>query len=246
MDHEKIQRYLLHLQEEKGLSWSSCNIVVAGLRFFYTQTLGKTATSLSIPPRKQQSRLPEILSFQELERLLIAASSPKRRALLMTTYAGGLRVSEVVRLKVSNLDSERRMIRVEQGKGNKDRYTILSKRLLEELRLYWKMYRPTTWLFPSRNPEKPMHIGTAQKIYYKAKRDAGLKKGRGIHTLRHCFATHLLEAGTDLRTIQIMMGHRSIITTMLYLQVTQKRLDALQSPFDLLNLPQVTNFQRKR
>ena len=246
INNEKIQRYLLYLKEERELSWSSCNIVVCGLRFFYSKTLGKTSTSLSIPPRKQQTRLPEIFSFKELERLFVSASSPKRRALLMTTYAAGLRVSEVVNLKVSDIDGERMTIRVEQGKGNKDRYTILSKRLLEELRLYWKMYRPRIWLFPSQNPKKSMHIGTAQKIYYQEKERAGLTKGRGIHTLRHCFATHLLEAGTDLRTIQIMMGHNSITTTMVYLQVTRKRLESLQSPFDLLDLSQINNFQHKR
>jgi site-specific recombinase XerD len=246
IDHEKIQQYLLHLQEERELSWSSCNIVVCGLRFFYSKTLGRTSASLSLPPRKKQTRLPEIFSFKELERLFASAGSPKRRALLMTTYAAGLRVSEVVNLKVSDIDGERMMIRVEQGKGNKDRYTIGSKRLLEELRVYWKKYRPRTWLFPSQNPEKPMHIGTAQKIYYQERDRAGLKKGRGIHTLRHCFATHLLEAGIDLRTIQILMGHSSITTTMGYLQVTRKRLESLQSPFDLLDLSQINNFQHKR
>lgn len=243
---EKIAQYLLHLQEERQLAWSSCNVAVCGLRFFYTKTLCRKAASLLIPPRKPQTQLPEILTLKELERLFTAARTLKHRVLLMTTYAAGLRVSEVVHLKVSHLDSERKMIRVEQGKGRKDRYTILSKRLLEALRLYWKMYRPKSWLFFSRDPERPMHIGTAQKIYYQAKREAYLTKGRGIHTLRHCFATHLLEAGCDLRTIQILMGHGALSTTMLYLQVTQKRLNDLQSPFDLIEIPRIKHLNHTR
>lgn len=238
IDHEQIAQYLLHLQEERQLAWSSCNVVVCGLRFFYTKTLCREAESLLIPSRKTQRQLPEILTLKELERLFSAAHTLKHRVLLMTTYAAGLRVSEVVRLKVSHLDSERMMIHVHQGKGRKDRYTILSRRLLKELRLYWKAYQPRSWLFFSRDPERPMPIGTAQKIYYQAKREAQLTKGRGIHTLRHCFATHLLEAGWDLRSIQSLMGHGAIGTTMHYLQVTQKRIDALVSPFDLLEIKQ--------
>jgi site-specific recombinase XerD len=156
--------------------------------------------------------------------------------LLMTTYAAGLRVSEVVNLKPSDIHSNRMMIRVEQAKGNKDRYTILSTRLLEELRLYWKLYRPTAWLFPSsREPNRKMDIGCAQKIYYEAKRRAGITRGHGIHTLRHCFATHLLETGVDLRTIQTLMGHSSITTTMRYLQVRRQILDSNQTRLDLLS-----------
>ncbi len=246
IDREKIAHYLLHLQEERQLAWSSCNVVVCGLRFFYAKTLCRKTASLLIPPRKAETQLPEILTLKELEGLFSATRNLKHRVLLMTTYAAGLRVSEVVRLKMSHLDSERMMIRVEQGKGKKDRYTILSKRLLEALRLYWKVYLPKSWLFFSRDPERPMHIGTAQKIYYQAKREAHITKGRGIHTLRHCFATHLLEAGCDLRTIQILMGHGAIGTTMRYLQVTQKRLDTLQSPFDLLEIPQIDHLQQRR
>jgi len=235
---EEIQRYLLYLMEERGLSWSTRNQVICGLRFFYIQTQGKKSTNLAIPPRKPETRLPEIFSSQELERLFFYAANPRDRALLMTTYACGLRVSEVVRLKPGHLDGTRKMLRVEQGKGNKDRYTILSDGLLEELRSYWRLYKPKEWLFPGKYlGERPMPIGTAQKVYYLAKKKAGLKKGKGIHTLRHCFATHMLEAGVDLRTIQNLMGHSSILTTMVYLQVTQKRLDCLKSSFDLLDLP---------
>ena len=198
---------------------------------------------LAIPPRKQKKQLPEILSTEELERLFASAANPKHRMMLMTTYAGGLRVSEVVRLKVNHIESDRMMIRVDDGKGNKDRYTILSERLLKELRIYWTMYHPTLWLFPSKDPNKPMHIGTAQKIYYTAKKRAKIKRAKGIHTLRHCFATHLLEAGEDLPTIQILMGHTSITTTMVYLHVTRKKLASTRSPFDLLEIPDGKKFE---
>jgi len=193
--------------------------------------------SLPLPPRKKPKTLPVLLSRPELERLFACAGSPKHRVLLLTTYAAGLRVSEVVHLKPVDIDSNRLMIRVEQAKGAKDRYTILSPRLLEELRLYWKLYRPTTWLFPSsRDPQRQMHISKAQRIYYEAKRRAGITRGHGIHTLRHCFATHLLEAGLDLRTIQSLMGHTAITTTMRYLQV--RSFETRKYLLDLLSIPE--------
>ena len=160
------------------------------------------------------------------------AGNFKHRVLLMTTYSGGFRVSEVVRLRVSDIDSERMLIRVRQGKGNKDRYTLLSERLLEELRVYWQRYRPVNWLFTGWGQDRPLSIGAAQKIYLRAKRSAGIKKEGGIHTLRHCFATHLLESGTDPRSIQVLMGHTHIGTTLRYVQVTDKKIDSIKSPLD--------------
>ncbi len=237
INNEMIQDYLLYLMQERKLSWNSCNVAVSGLRFFYTHALGKDAIYLSIPPRKSQSILPEIFSAGELEQLFSAHTNQKHRVLLMTTYAAGLRVSEVVALKLTDIDSSRMMIRVEQGKGRKDRYTVLSKRLLQELRIYWKMYRPSVWLFYSgKKTKRPLSVSALQRVYNQAKEKAGITKGKGIHTLRHCFATHLLEAGVDLRTIQILMGHTSIITTMVYLQVTKKHIGSTESPFDLLNI----------
>ena len=234
----QVHAYLLHLMNERQLAWSTCNQVASGLRFFYNETLDKKAIHLVIPPRKNAVRLPEVFSASELERLFRAVTNLKERVLLMTTYAAGLRVSEVVHLKVTDIDSERKMIRVDQGKGHKDRYTILSSRLLSELRRYWQQYRPPLWLFCGRNPRRPWSISTAQKIYNQAKKTAGLVKGQGIHTLRHCLATHLLEAGVHVRIIQVLMGHTSIRTTMLYAHVTQKRLTAVESPLDLLTLPE--------
>lgn len=239
IDPTLIQDYLLHLTVERALSWSTCNVAVSAFRFFYIETLGWDKVSLPIPPRKKPSKLPEILSRQQLDRLFACASPPKSRLLLMTTYSAGLRVSEVVHLKVSDIDSQRMMIRIEQAKGNKDRYSILSVRLLQELRLYWRLYRPPCWLFPSQDPNRQMQIGTAQKLYYRAKQLAGITKGSGIHTLRHCFATHLLEAGVDLRTIQTLMGHSSITTTMRYLQVRRQMMDSNQARMDLLGAAEI-------
>ena len=192
--------------------------------------------TLSIPPRKKEKRLPVVLSQNEIERLFHVTTNLKHRVLLMTTYAAGLRVSEVVRLKPLDIESDRMMIRVEQGKGNKDRYTMLSPRLLSQLRVYWRQYRPSAWLFFGKLPHRPLPTATAQRIYYTAKRKAGIKRARGIHTLRHSFATHLLEAGYDVRKIQIMMGHKSLSTTTTYLHVTRDTIASVKSPLDLLNM----------
>lgn len=238
IDKQMIQDYLFYLVQERKLQWGTCNVIINGLRFFYTKILGLESESLSIPTQKKSKQLPEVFSTEEVERLIGAASNRKHRTLLMSTYAAGLRVSEVVNLQLRDIDSQRMMIRVRQGKGSKDRYTILSKRLLEELRIYWKQYRPTLWLFSGRTPGSPMPISTAAAIYYNAKSKAGIEKGKGIHTLRHCFATHMLEAGVDLRTIQVLMGHSSIMTTVIYLRVTRKQISSTQSPLDSLNIPE--------
>jgi integrase/recombinase XerD len=193
LTQDEIRSYLLHLQE-RGLSPSSRNVAISGLKFFYHQILDWDEQKLFLPPRKGSWRLPEVLSPKEVERLLCAHGKLRDRCLLMTAYATGLRVSELVRLKVSDIDSERMMIKVEQGKGKKDRYTILSERLLSELRSYWKEHRSPIWLFPNRKGGS-ISIDYAQRIYNWAKQKAQIHKGKGIHTLRHCFATHLLEAG---------------------------------------------------
>jgi integrase/recombinase XerD len=234
---EKVQAYLLHLSEERKLSWSSCNIVSSALRFFYGQVLCDEKMKLWIPPRKCEKKLPVILSRQEIERLFYATDNIKHRAMLMTAYGGGLRVGELVSLQVADIQSDRGMIHVRQGKGKKDRYTLLSQRLLGELRQYWKLYKPPCWLFPGRSLERPMRRDTVKEFYAAAKIAAGIIREGGIHTLRHCFATHLLEAGVDLRTIQMLMGHGSILTTMRYLQVTSKQLEKVRSPLDLLDPP---------
>ena len=161
---EQIRTYLHHLLVERRLAWSSCHQATAGLKFFYTQPLGWDALHLHLPPRTGRSQLPQLLSIEELQRLFTHARNPRHRVLLMTTYAAGLRVSEVVRLQLTDIESERGLIRVEQGKGRKDRSTLLSTRLLTELRAYWRLYRPAPWLFTGLDPHAPMPIGTAQKI----------------------------------------------------------------------------------
>ena len=232
---QQVEGYVRHLIEQRHLAPNSVRIAVFGLRFFYTVTLHRPAFALPLP--KGVTKLPEVLSRAEVGRLLSSTATLRERALLMTTYGGGLRVSEVVRLRVTDIDAQRGMIRVEQGKGRKDRYTLLGPRLLAELRHYWQVYRPAPpWLFPQRHKAAPMDPTTAQKIYYGAKRRAGITKAGGIHVLRHAFATHLLEAGTDLPTLQQLLGHDSVTTTMRYVHVAQKRVTAQGSLLDSLPL----------
>jgi len=232
---EQIQTYLLELQE-RGLSSSSLNVNISALRFFYQQVLGWDREQFSSPRRKRTWRLPEVLSPREVERLLAAAVKLRDRCLLMTAYSAGLRVSELIHLKLSDIHTERMMIRVEQGKGKKDRYTILSQRLLGELNRYKQTYQPVSWVFFGKNRSCPLDISAAQKVYNLAKQKSGVEKGKGIHTLRHCFATHLLEGGVDLVTIKTLLGHNSLQSTQRYLQIRQPKLGSTTSPLDLLDL----------
>jgi integrase/recombinase XerD len=231
---EQIRRSLHHLLVDRHRSWRSCHQVACGRRFFSTTTLGWEPLYLNLPPRTRLAQLPQVLSVAELQRLFTSAKTPRNRVLLMTTYAAGRRVSAVVRLQLTDIESERGLIRVEQGKGRKDRDTLLATRLLTELRAYWKRYRPARWLFTGLDPHAPLPSGTAQKISYHAKRTAGITHGHGIHTLRHCCATHLLEAGVDVRTIQMLLGHQALDTTTRDLRSTRQHLATIHSPFDLL------------
>lgn len=235
----EVQQYLRYLIDERCFAWASCRQTVGALRFFYQVTLGRPRCEFSIPLPKAAKRLPQILSRGEVARVLEGTQNPKHRALLMTTYAAGLRVSEVVRVRVRDIDSERMLLRVEQGKGMKDRYTLLSPRLLAELRRYYRVYRPTEWLFVDRRRHAPMDPRSAGRIYQAAKRRAGIHKAGGIHTLRHSFATHLLESGVDVVSIQRLLGHARVETTAHYLHVTPQRVGTQASPLDLLRLPPV-------
>ncbi len=237
LSNGEIQDYLVYLIRDRKLAWSSCNTAFSAFRVFYRDVLNWDNTRFSIPPRVRQTQRPEVLSIQEVERLLRAARPLKHRTLVMTVYSAGLRVGELVRLKATDIESDRMLIRVKQGKGKKDRYTILAQRLLEELRLYWKVYNPGAWLFPRPDGSQPISIATAQRVYYKVRDAAGITRGRGIHTLRHSFATHLLDAGVDLLTIKEWMGHSSLRTTAGYLHVSAKRRAAIKSPLDGLSLP---------
>lgn len=232
LDNDQIQEYLNHLITERRLAWSTVNVAFSAYRCFYRNVLEWDAARFSIPPRKKPRQFPMLLSEEEVKALLQAPANLKHQALLTTVYGAGLRVSEVVCLQPHHIESSRMMIRVEQGKGQKDRYTILPQSLLELLRRYWKECRPDKWLFFGRDRQSPMPIDTAQRIYYQAKDKAGITKGRGIHTLRHCFATHMLDHGTDIHTIKHMLGHGCLKTTTNYIHVTQEGLRAVKSPLD--------------
>ena len=182
---EEIENYLLYLRQELVRSPSTCNVVISGLRFFYEHTIKDESVKLKLPPRKKTKRLPEVLSREEVNRVITCPANIKHRVLLMTAYSAGLRISELVKLRLKHIDSSRMVIRVEQGKGKKDRDTILSQRLLKELRIYWKACRPENWLFPTKNLTRHISISAVQRIYNKAKKKEGITKGKGIHTLRH-------------------------------------------------------------
>ena len=181
----EVQAYLLHLMQDRHLSWSTCNIVVHALRFLYHTTLQRDRAAFCIPSARQPGRLPALLSREEVQRLIAHAQNLKHRTMLMTTYAAGLRLNEVLHLRVTDIDAARMTIRVEQGKGGKDRYTVLSAPLLEALRAYWKVDRPRPWRFPARGGHRPMDPTNLQRAYGIAKQRAGIVKPGGIHALRH-------------------------------------------------------------
>ena len=235
----QIQDWLLYLMNQRKLNWSTVNTICSGLKFFYSATLGLKGESFSIPSRRTPRSLPAILSAEEVERLFsVEEDNLRNQTLLMTTYAAGLRVCEVIRLKAKDIDSEHMMIFVRKGKRAKDRYTILSRRLLSQLRTYWQIYKPKDWLFPGKKSATHIADSTARGIFIMAKAKASITKNGGIHMLRHSFATHMLEANVYLRTIQILMGHSSIVSTMRYLQMTSKKFDSTQSPLDRLDIPE--------
>jgi integrase/recombinase XerD len=233
---EHVRAFLLHLLQERGLSMSHYNQTRSALRFFYSVTLRRNDVLESIVPARQPRPLPVVLSPNEVARFFAAIGNLKHRAILMTAYAAGLRVKEVTQLRVSDIDSQRMVIHVRNGKGRKDRYVMLSPRLLEILRAYWKAVRPGDILFPGATPDRPIATGTVRKVCYRARLAAGFGKHVVVHTLRHSFATHLLEAGTDLRTIQVLLGHRSFNTTARYVHVATASLPSIRSPLDRLDL----------
>jgi site-specific recombinase XerD len=238
LSSEDIRRYQLHLTRERKVSWAVFNIAAAAIKFFYRVTLKKDWKFEEIPYQRKPRILPEILSAEKVNALFSSVSNLKHRAILMTAYAGGLRSSEVTHLKVSDIDSQRMVIRIDQGKGRKDRYVMLSPRLLEVLREYWKAKRPCTWLFPNaRDPQCPLSRHAMRWIVGKAKKAAKISGRIYPHLLRHSFASHLLEQGANLRVIQKLLGHRSLRSTEIYTHVAKNYLQETPSPLDVLPDP---------
>ena len=236
---DMAEDYLLYLKNVKKHAPNSVGTVVSGLRCLYNHVLSNKENAPDYSQRKTR-KLPTVLAHEEVWQIINAPENLKHRLILMTTYSAGLRASEVTSLKPEHIDSKRMLIKVEDGKGGKDRYTLLSERLLKELRPYYKTFQPKTYLFPSSyNNKGLLCYESVRCIYENARKKAGIKKGPGIHTLRHSFATHLLEAGDDIRKIQILMGHESLSTTMIYLHVSRKTLSRIKSPLDLFD-PSIT------
>ena len=238
---EEIRSYQVYLTDEKKLAPGSILIAVAALRFLYKVTLHKDwSVEDIIPAPKKPQKLPIVLSPEEVRHFLSCVASPKHRTILTTCYAAGLRISEAVRLTPTDIDSQRMVIRVEQGKGQKDRYVMLSPKLLEILREWWRMEKPKPWLFPGDIPGRHITSDAVELACREAHRASRISKPITPHSLRHAFSVHLLEQGTDVRRIQLLLGHRSLATTARYLKIATSQVCSTTSPFDLLPQPVAT------
>lgn len=233
-----VRAFLVHIKYERKLSVCSQGVYVSALRALYREALARPEVVDWVHPPKRAQRLPEVFTGSEVQRLLGAVRSLRHRAVLMTCYAAGLRVSEACALQAADIDSRRMVLRVRDGKGGRDRYVMLSRRLLVFLRRYWRKLRPTgPYLFPGRARTGRISRVSVHRVFRAAVRDAGLRREVTTHTLRHSFATHLLECGVDLRIIQALLGHASIRTTTLYTKVGTGLIRRTQSPLDLLGTP---------
>ncbi len=219
---DELQDYFLYLVKQRGLSGASCRLYLNAIRFLYLQVLKQPAFDVPFNIPKKAQRIPELLTRTEVGRILSAIGNTKHRMMLMTCYGCGLRVSELVHLKVRHIDGERQLLRVEQGKGAKDRHMLLSDGLLQPLRAYWQRYHPSDWLFPSREPDQSLDVSTPQRVFTVAKCRAGIDKLGGIHSLRHAYATHQLEAGLPVHQLQQLLGHKDIRTTLRYVHWVPK------------------------
>lgn len=227
-----IKDFLYFLINERKISRAYMHQIYSALKFFYINTLGQNWEVLRIPKIKIDKKLPDILSRYEIEKIIDTVINLKHKSMIMITYSAGLRVSETTSLLVKDIDSNRMMIKIRNAKGLKDRYTLLSKRSLEILRRYWQHYRPRNWLFESRNKIEHISTRTLQIVFKNTKDKAGITKDVSIHSLRHSFATHLLEQGTDIHTVQKLLGHKSIQTTLIYLHLKNENLMKVISPLD--------------
>jgi integrase/recombinase XerD len=240
LSDEDVRRYMLHQIEVKKLSAGSVSLTLNALRILYAEIYKRPFVVTGIECPRRGRPLPVVLSIEEVKAILESLGNLKHRVMLMLAYSAGLRVSEVVHLKTSDIDGKRKLIHVQSGKGQKDRYTILSDVVLDELRKYWKAYRPKTWLFEGRVPGSPYTIRSAQMVFQSAAEKAGIRKHVSMHTLRHSFATHLLEQGTDIRFIQELLGHSSVRTTEIYTHVSKRHIGTLRSPIEQILQPRKT------
>lgn len=229
---DEIRKYVIFLIEKEGVSHSYVNQAISSIKFLCNNVINKNCIIDTISRPKKEKKLPMVLSFQEVTKILTALKNEKHKTILFLIYSAGLRVGEVVKLKAEDIDSERMLIHVVQGKGKKDRYTLLSQVTLEQLRRYFRLYQPEKWLFPGQNNKGHITERTVEKIFKNACKIANIKKKVSVHSLRHSFATHLLEGGIDLRYIQELLGHASSKTTEIYTHVTQKSLRNINSPLD--------------
>ena len=242
---EEIRKYLHHLIVERDLSQDYIKQVYSALKFFYTVTLDGVWDLRQIPRARKVRSLPQVLSIAQVQKILDTASSLKYQTIFTTVYSAGLRTDEVAHLRVGDIDSERMMIRVNQGKGNKDRYTLLAKQTLLQLRDYWRVYRPKEWLFIGQDKRRPISSRSIQKAFTDARDKANIPIPATVRTLRHCFATHLLDAGVDLYFISQLLGHASPKTTAIYRHVSGKTLSQVKSPIDLWEIPPKTKDQKE-
>lgn len=231
---DDIRAFQLHLRDERKLAWATYNIYTCAIRFLFGVVLRRSDFVEHIPYGRKPKKLPTILAQDEVIQILNAVEHARDRMLITTAYACGLRISEVARLRVEDVDSARMLIHVRQGKGNKDRLVPLAGALLELLRAWWRVFRPTTWLFPGEDRTRPVTPRTVERAVARGVKAAGIKKHVTAHTLRHSFATHLLEAGTDIRTVQALLGHVRLSTTQVYNHVRRHEVTATKSPLDLL------------
>jgi integrase/recombinase XerD len=232
---EEIREYLLHLKRDKKQATQTLDLAYSALKFFYSTVLARPWEMSPVPRVKLEKKLPVVLSMEEIAALLSTIQNIKHKAILTVIYSAGLRTSEAAGLKVSDIDSARMQIRVQNSKGAKDRYTILSETALQLLRQYWKIYRPRHWLFPGQYGDKHISYKGISLIYNRYKKQAGIAKTATVHSLRHSFATHLLENGVDLHHIQLLLGHSSPKTTTVYLHVRRVDLQKIASPLDVIN-----------
>jgi integrase/recombinase XerD len=230
---EMMEDYFLYLKQDKGRAPTTIGSVITGLRFFYNHVICQEHLAPECTFSKKPRKLPTVLSQEQIWKIINATENMKHRLILMATYSAGLRAGEVIALKPEHIHSQRGLIKVVDGKGRKDRYTLLSEKFLKELRQYYRTYRPQHYLFPSSYKGKAsLSYQTVREIYNKARKKAGIKRGAGLHTLRHSFATHLLENGYDIHKIQLLLGHSCLSTTMIYVHVSRQTLSKIKSPLD--------------